>query len=141
MDKLAKQLRLDAERIDTTVSAELEQRIVASLRAVTPRAEPGSDTGARLERRPAMFWWASSLTGIAAATAVIAIVNFQSRQADLAAPGVVASTSPVTIATTVPIIDWKTEYATLTGPLREELGNLQADIKKAEKKVRGDIGL
>ena len=141
MDKLAKQLRADAERIDVTVSDELEQRILASLRGVTPRAEVSPDTPQLIAKRSARFWWTSSLTGIAAAALVIVIINSQSQQPGSESPGEVATTSPVALAASMPIIDWKTESAMLTSPLREELENLQSDIKKAEEKVKQDIGL
>ena len=131
MDKLANRLRQDAERIDVAVSDELDDRIMASLRAVTPR-----DDAARVEKkRAASFWWASSLTGVAAAAAVIAIVNTQ-QEAQSPAPATQAN-----ILATVPVIDWKTETAMMTGQLQEELDNLQSDIKKAEQQVREDIGL
>jgi hypothetical protein len=141
MDKLAKQLRADAERIDVAVSDELEQRILASLHGVSPRAEASPDTAAPLQQRPARFWWTSSLTGIAAAALVIVIINSQSRQPDSELRGEGATISPVTAMTTMPVIDWKAESAMLTSPLREELENLQSDIKKAEEKVKQDIGL
>jgi hypothetical protein len=131
MDKLANRLRQDAERIDVAVSDELDDRIMASLRAVTPQ-----DDAARVEKkRAASFWWASSLTGVAAAAAVIAIVNTQ-QEAQSPAPATQAN-----ILATVPVIDWKTETAMMTGQLQEELDNLQSDIKKAEQQVREDIGL
>ena len=131
MDKLAKRLRQDAERIDVAVSDELDDRIMASLRSVTPR-----DEVARVEKkRAARFWWASSLTGVAAAAAVIVIVNTQ-QEAQAPAPA-----TPANILATVPVIDWKTETAMMTGQLQEELDNLQSDIKKAEQHVREDIGL
>ena len=141
MDKLAKQLRTDAERIDVAVSDELEQRILASLRGVTPRAEASPDTLPRLEQRPARFWWTSSLTGIAAAALVIVIINSQSQQPESELPGEAATPSPVALMTSMPVIDLKTESAMLTSPLLEELENLQSDIKKAEEKVKQDIGL
>ncbi len=141
MDKLAKQLRADAERIDVAVSDELEQRILASLHGVSPRAEANLDTAAPLQQRPARFWWTSSLTGVAAAALVIVIINSQFRQPDSELAGEGATISPVTVVTTMPVIDWKAESAMLTSPLREELEKLQADIKKAEKKVKQDIGL
>lgn len=131
MDKLAKRLQQDAERIDVTVSEELDDRIMASLRAVTPR-----DDAARVEkRRAARFWWASSLTGVAAAAAVIVVVNTQ-QAVQPSAP-----TTPTNILAAVPVIDWKTETAMMTGQLEEELNNLQSDIKRAEQQVREDIGL
>ena len=60
MDKLAKQLREDAERIDATISEELDNRIQASLQGVQPERTGGRATAAR----PRWFWWASSLTGV-----------------------------------------------------------------------------
>lgn len=131
MDKLAQQFRRDAEKIEVTVSDELDHRIAASLRSVTPEAE---SVAVPKSRRPALFWWASSLTGIAAAVLVIIIVNTQQ-------PVEPATPTPASIVAAVPVIDWKTETAMLAGPLQQELDALQADMKKAEKKVRDDIGL
>jgi len=131
MDKLAQQLRLDAEKIEVEVSDELDHRIAASLRSVTPEAE---SVAAPRSQRPALFWWASSLTGVAAAVAVIVIVNTQQ-------PAEPATPTPASIVAAVPVIDWKAETAMLAGPLQQELDALQSDIRKAEKKVRDDIGL
>ena len=129
MDKLAQRLQADADRIDVVVSAELEQRIEASLRAVEPaKARP------RPVVRPPWFWLASTLTGVAAAIAVIAIVNWQTAEEPLPLP-------PTPVATVTPMIDLNAEAAVLTSPLQQELENLQADLKKAEEKVRRDIGL
>lgn len=131
MDKLANRLRRDAERIEVAVSDELDNRIAASLRGVTP----GEETVAKVtSRRPALFWWASSLTGVAAAAVVIIIVN-------LTSPDVPVAVTPATISASVPAIDWKAETAVLTSPLQQELDALQSDIKKAEEKIRADIGL
>lgn len=131
MDKLANQLRQDAEHIEVTISDELDHRIAASLRSVTPQA----DADAPAERaRPAGFWWASSLTGIAAAAAVIVIINSQPSVEPTAA-------TPANIVAAVPVIDLKAETAAVTGPLQRELDALQSDIKRAEKKVKEDIGL
>jgi hypothetical protein len=130
MDKLARQLRTDAERIEVTVSDELDRRIDASLRAVEPMVEAPRAT----RPRPPLFWLASTLTGVAAAAAVIAIVNWQS-------PDEPASATPVNFAAAVPVIDLKAESAMLTGPLQDELDKLQSDLKKAEEKVKRDIGL
>jgi len=135
MDKLTKQLKADAAMIDVRVSDELDRRITASLHGVTPeRPEPPA-----VQSRPAAFWWASSLTGVAAALVVIAIFNAQSQPGDDPVPQV-AGTSPVPEITT-PTIDWKTESAMLTRPLQQELEDLQSDLKKAEEKVKRDIGL
>ena len=141
MDKLAKQLRADAERIDVAVSDELEQQILASLHGVSPRAEASLDSPARLGQRSARFWWTSSLTGIAAAALIIVIINSQSQRPGIVVPGDIPTMSPVALVDNMLVIDWKTETAMLTSPLREELEKLQSDIKKAEKKVKQDIGL
>ena len=130
MDKLARQLRADAERIDVSVSDELDRRIEASLRAVTPEDEARRRVPIA---RPPLFWWASTITGIVAAIAVIAIVNLRAPERQDAAP--------VGLVATVPPIDLKAETAMLTAPLQEELDRLQSDLKKAEEKVKKDIGL
>ncbi|MCP5092100.1 MAG: hypothetical protein GY949_14370 [Gammaproteobacteria bacterium] len=131
MDKLANRLRHDADEIEAAVSDELDRRIVASLRSITPQAETVS---APESRRPALFWWASGLTGIAAAAAVIVVINSQQ-------PEKVGTPTPTKLMATVPVIDWKAESAMLTGQLQQEMDNLQSDIKKAEQKVKEDIGL
>ena len=120
MDKLAKQLKDDAARIDVQISDELDRRISASLQGVTPE---GPDTGV-VRQRPAAFWWASSLTGVAAALIIVAVMNSNS-QIEVV-PAVSPETSPVTMAT-IPTIDWKAESAMLTRPLQRELEDLQAD--------------
>ena len=135
MDKLTKQLKADAAMIDVQVSDELDRRITASLQGVTPE-RPNLPAK---QSRPAAFWWASSLTGVAAALVVIAIFNSKSQPGDDPVAQV-AETSPVPEVTT-PTIDWKTESAMLTRPLQQELEDLQSDLKKAEEKVKRDIGL
>jgi hypothetical protein len=130
MDKLAKRLHDDAARIDVTITQELDNRIEASLRAVTPEAgEPRPEPA-----RPPLFWWASTVTGVAAAVAVIALINIQ-------APDETAVTPPVAVVSLPPMINLKTEAAMLTSPLEKELKNLEADLRKAEEKVKRDIGL
>ena len=130
MDKLAKQLREDAQRIDVSISDELDRRIDASLRAATPEAEAQRAVPVA---RPPLFWWASTITGIATAIAVIALVNWQEPEQPTA--------PPVDLMATVPSIELKAETAMLTAPLQEELDRLQSDLKKAEEQVKKDIGL
>ena len=131
MDKLANRLRHDADNIDAKVSDELDRRIRASLNGVTPATDQQATTP---PARPAGFWWASSLTGIAAAVAVIAIINSQQ-----AAP--VPQATPANIFAAVPVIDLQAETAMMTSPLQQELDALQSDIRKAERRVREEIGL
>ncbi len=130
MDKLARQLHDDAQRIDVSVSDELDRRIEASLRAVTPEFEESYPAPVA---RPPLFGWASTITGVAAAVALIAIVNWRA-PAEPVPP-------PVNIVAAIPSIELKAETAVLTGPLQQELDRLQSDLKKAEEKVKQDIGL
>ncbi len=127
MDKLARQLRQDAENIDVSVSAELETRITASLQGV----QPEQPAPVRRPSKPASFWWASSLTGVAAAVAVIAVVNLQQTE-----PEVTATTSTPLV---LPSIEWQAETALFTSPLEQEFEDLQSDLKKAEEAVKQDI--
>jgi hypothetical protein len=133
MDKLAKQLKDDAARIDVRISDDFDRRMAASLQGVRPEVPDAP----QVTQRPAAFWWASSLTGVAAALVLIAIFN--SSPID-DSPTVSPALSPVSVAT-IPAIDWKAESAMLTRPLQKELLDLQADLKKAEEKVKKEIGL
>ena len=65
---------------------------------------------------------------------MIAIVNLQVE--DQPEPA-----TPVDLMATTPRIDLNAETAMLTAPLQEELDKLQSDLKKAEEKVKRDIGL
>jgi len=129
MDKLARQLRDDASQIECTISAELDERIRASLQGIKP--EPRQRQ--RRESKSFSFWWASSLTGVAAAFVVIVIVNLQ-------APEPVRGLANETPAPLVlPSIQWNAETAVLTSPLEQEIEDLQSDLKKAEEAVKQDI--
>lgn len=131
MDKLALKLREDADKIEVSISDELDHRIEASLRAAGP-AQPARPVP---RARPPWFWLASALTGATAAIAVIAIVNLSAiNEPAVPAPTIVA-------AEPMPLLDLDTEAVALTAPLQQELEDLQSDLKKAEEKVRRDIGL
>lgn len=131
MDKLALKLREDADKINVAISDELDHRIEASLRAAAP-AQPARPTP---QARPPWFWLASALTGATAAIAVIAIVNLQDVDRPLAATPTIVAADPM------PLLNLDTEVVTLTAPLEQELEDLRSDLKKAEEKVRRDIGL
>lgn len=130
MDKLANRLQADAERIEVEVSEELDARIMASLRGVRPVDEGRARAG---KTRHAAFWWASSLTGVVAAAVVIAVINLRVPEAPVA--------TPADILADIPRVDLKAETAMMTSPLQEELENLQSDLRRAEQRVREDIGL
>jgi hypothetical protein len=129
MDKLAIQLREDAASINVAVSAELDDRIRASLEAVTqehPR-ESAAPT------RPRSMWWASSLTGILAASVVILLINLNQP-----APPPAVIDAPVSALFQPQLI---IDPAVMTAPLQKELEDLEADLKKAEAAVRKEFGL
>ena len=134
MDKLANRLREDAASIDAEISAQLDSRIQASLTAIEPEAARSQRPP---RRRPVSFWLASSLTGVAAALAVIAILNVVDTNEPAELPPTVAGNTVQPIE--LPVLDLDVEAAMLTGPLAQELEDLQADLKKAEEVVRGDV--
>ena len=129
MDKLAKQLRADAANINVEVSVELEDRIRASLHSVAPERMREREA----PQRPRSTWWASSLTGIAAVTIVIVLLNLDQPEP----PVVDIATQAGNIFQPQLIIS----PAVMTAPLRKELEDLEADLKKAEEVVRKEIGL
>ena len=134
MDKLARKLREDAATIDAEISAELDSRLRASLTAIEPDTLPRQREP---RRRPVFFWLASSLTGVAAALAVIAILNIVDVDEPEAVSRTVADNTLQPIE--IPVLDLDVEAAMLTGPLAQELEDLQADLRKAEEVVRGDV--
>jgi hypothetical protein len=129
-DKLRHQLREDAANINVAVSAELDDRIRASLESVTPeRPREGA-----VPSRPRSMWWASSLTGIAAAAAIILVLNLTETPAPEPALPRTAF-----VPTVMPNLNLRN--AVSTQPLRQELADLEADLKLAEETVRKEIGI
>jgi len=129
MDKLALQLREDAEKIDAGISPELDARLTASLHGVNPEVVHRPQR----ESKSFPFWWASSLTGVAAAVLIIVVANLRAPEP----VPVTAGTTPAPLA--LPSIEWNTKSAVLTSPLEQEIDNLQSDLKKAEEVVKQDI--
>ena len=129
MDKVAKRLRDDASAIDVSVSPELDERIRASLESMSP--EPPAEAMAVPRQR--WFWWASSLTGVAAALAVIVIVNLNTPESE---PPATPVGNPTAL---LPPVTWQVETAVLTSPLEQEMEDLQSDLKKAEEALKRDI--
>lgn len=130
MDKLAKRLHDDADKIEATISVELDERIQASLRGISPAPARRPESPSH----PFSMWWASSITGVAAAVAIIAVINMQQPEPEL-------MTEPAEPSLAVPFVDWHTKTAVLTSPLQQEYEDLQADLKKAEQALKDDIGL
>lgn len=129
MDKLAKQLRKDANSIEVEVSPQLDARIRASLAGVRQESSrpPGEKT------RTASYWWASSLTGIAATVAIISVINLNKVDPEP------AITEPAPQQFTTPQFTWKPKPAVLTETLEQELDAIQSDLKKAEQVIRDDF--
>jgi hypothetical protein len=130
MDKLADILKRDAAEIRADVSAELDDRIRASLESVSQDKPP-------LPVRPARWsmWWASSLTGITALATIILIINVNQPEKR---PTV--ETTMISVPPPYPL-DLNAEAAVLTAPLVEELEKLEADIRRAQQRVSAEIGL
>jgi len=130
MDELANRLREDAEQIRADVSPALERRIHASLEAIKPEkpVEPPKP-------RTPLFWLVSSLTGLAAAVAVIAIVN--RAPTDTAEPMIVQT--PPVVMKDLPTLPLNVRNAMTTSPLERELTNLQSDLEKARRAVQEDV--
>lgn len=134
MDKIAKQLRDDAQRIEVEVSPELDARISASLAGV--RQEAGRPQGETT--KTASYWWASSLTGIAATAAIIAVINLNKVDPEP------AITEPAPQQFSMPQFTWKPKAAILTESLEQELNAIQSDLEKAEQHIKkefDDIGI
>lgn len=133
MDELATRLREDAAKIEAEVSAELDARIRASLESVTPGDKPHEEPKPR--RRAVSMWWAGSLGGAVAAALILLLVNPDRPLPPRVPTGGVPQIDPLFA------LELRTEAAVLTQPLKQELENLESDIRKAERAVREDIGL
>lgn len=127
MENFEDRLRRDADDIRAVVSPALEDRIRASLESTSPQRP---DT--RPRHRPGWFWLASSLTGAAAALALIAVVNVNEQPV----PTAPVSTLPNVAAISMPQLDVR---PAMLGSLETELENLKGDLQKAEQVVRDDI--
>lgn len=136
MDEFENRLKRDADAVHAPVSPELRERIDASIRA-TNRIQPVAD-----DRAPGHnLWWASSLTGLAAAVVVIVLINWNQPTTELAPLEPVANrTVPAAFeeiqGLNPPRLIKTAEFAT---PLEEEMARLQADIERAQATVRKDI--
>ena len=149
MDELERRLKTDADRITVSATDELQKRIDASL-------------AAERERRPVAVaappparasWWVPGLTGLALAAAVIAALNWTAgdRQvnSDNSAQFANSEFSDTPSVDEVSlddlnlpaVVDWRASGAELTGPLEDELENLQSDFERARRNVERDLGL
>lgn len=130
MDEMDERLRRDADKIEAPVPPELSARIRATLKSVTP---------ARRRTRAMMplgVWVAASLSGAAAALLVFLLLPRAEPPARRPEPLAQSAPLPRSIAQEFPL---EVRTAELTGPLEEELANLQSDIEKARERVRDDL--
>ncbi|MCI0518522.1 MAG: hypothetical protein L0Y45_11905 [Woeseiaceae bacterium] len=139
---LEQRLRADAQQIVADVSPELRARIDASIRSVAPiRSVPASRDA---DRSGGPGWWASGLTGLAAALLIILLVNTNRSSGptpDSVTEDNVATTVTPEVSESLVTLPLKVRTADLTGPLEEELLRLQADIEKARQTVERDLHL
>ena len=135
MDKLEKRLKDDAGLIKVDLAPELQERIRASLEST----EQAKQTPQTTKTPGTSLWWASSLTGLAAAALFIVVINWNGgvepvgEVSDPAPPGIrwaIQSGFPLTAKTA----EW-------TAPLEEELKNLRSDLEKARESVERDLRL
>jgi hypothetical protein len=136
MDEFEKRLKRDAEAIEARVSPAMRARIDASLQGTEPVRKARRKTASTVN-----LWWASSLTGLAAAVIVIALVNWNRPAADVSPAETFATETELPTEPELPIgpeiLDIRT--ADFTSPLEQELINLQSDIEKARESVRKDL--
>jgi hypothetical protein len=134
MDEFEKRLKQDADAIRVEASPELAARIDASLQGIEP-IRP-------VEQRPASanLWWASSLTGLAAAIAVVVVINWDRPNVEVV-PEVAEEirTVPPDDILEAELPDWDIRTVEFASPLEEELVHLKSDLEKAREKVRQDL--
>jgi len=138
MDEFEKRLKNDALDISAEVSPQLTSRIEASLLAaerIEPVRQNRSDTS--------KLWWASSLTGLATAAAVIMLLNWNRPDPEPVLPEQTAfQVVPDAheylqqIQGRLPL---RAETADFTHGLEDELQKLQADLEKARENVNRDM--
>ena len=134
MDKLRQSLKNDAEAIDAEVSPELQTRIDASVRAMPMLpAEPQTHSPG------GSLWWASSLTGLAAAMLLIVFISWNRGTQEPVSPQTFATEPAPDEVLEIPIFPLTATPADLTEPLEDELRNLQSDIEKARESVARDL--
>jgi len=129
MDKFTQQLRDDADRIEVVITPELDNRIRASLLSVRQETHRPAVRG----KLAASFWWASSLTGVAATVAIIGVLNLSDPDTGI------AITEPPVAQFVMPKFTWQPKAAILTATLEQELEDIESDLKKAEQVIREDF--
>lgn len=138
MDEFEKRLKRDAQGIDADLSPQLASRIEASLRSVE-RIESLREKGSATSN----LWWASSLTGLAAAAAVIALLNWNRPNPEPVLPEqtafAVVPDAREYLQQIQGRLPLRAETADFKHGLEDELVKLQADFEKARENVNRDI--
>ncbi|RLA28525.1 MAG: hypothetical protein DRQ63_03310 [Gammaproteobacteria bacterium] len=138
MDDFEKRLKRDAEGINTDISPQLTSRIEASLLAAE-RIEPLRQNRSETSN----LWWASSLTGLAAAAAVIALLNWNRPEPEAVLPEQTAfqvvPDAQEYLQQIQGRLPLRAETAVFKDGLEDELTRLQADFEKARESVNRDI--
>ena len=138
MDEFEKRLKRDAQGIDADISPQLASRIEASLRSVE-RIESLREKGSATSN----LWWASSLTGLAAAAAVIALLNWNRPDPEPVLPEqtafAVVPDAREYLQQIQGRLPLRAETADFKHGLEDELVKLQADFEKARENVNRDI--
>ena len=137
---IEQRLRADALDIHADASPELRARIDASIRAV---ARIRSVPAARDSDKPGQSsWWASGLTGLAAALLIILLINTNREGGNSLEPETedrIATTVTPETGERFGTLPLKVRTADLTGPLEEELIHLQEDLEKVRESVERDL--
>ena len=137
MDNLAKKLREDADAIKADISPQLDSRIRASLEAVVQDRPDGPSPVRSEPARSPGFWWASSLTGIAAAALLIVVIN--TNTVDVQDTTTASNQDAVLQLPELPRLPLNVEAAMTTSLLEKELENFQSDLQRAAKAVEDDV--
>ena len=135
MDKLERRLKEDAGFIKADLAPELQERIRASLEST----QPAKQTPRTTKTPGTSLWWASSLTGLAAAALLIVVINWNGGVEPVAE---VSDPAPPEITWSIQSgFSLHAETVEWTAPLEEELKNLQSDLEKARESVERDLRL
>jgi hypothetical protein len=133
-------LRADALEVRVDASPELRARIDASIRSAAQiRSVPDARDSVKGNRSS---WWASGLTGLAAALLIILLIDNNREGNDSVVPHTeerIATTVTPEVSERLGTLPLKVRTADLTGPLEEELVHLQADLEKARQSVERDL--
>jgi hypothetical protein len=137
---LERRLRADALDVQVDASPELRARIDASIRSVAQiRSVPAAHDSVG---KSGSSWWASGLTGLAAALLIILLIDNNHDGNDSRVPPTeerIATTVTPEVSERFGTLPLNVRTADLTSPLEEELVRLQADLEKARQSVEREL--